>query len=424
MRKLSNLLLFVALAVVGVVILGIIAAYLVEFKSDDDRILFFALSLIPFVLVCVLFTIIQNRKLFKERDQVQQKLLRLTKGDLSEYFNPETYVLLKSITEDMNNLITKQGSVIGSMQQSSEYLIHSTGEISSKLDSFQKNIFEESEHIHNIVNDITSAKDKTDEIATSANKQLLGLLSFIATMEEYTKLVSNVEHQVKISDDLSQKTSRLSNSGKEALESLNSSISKIHKNSQEMTNITEIITDISDQTNLLALNAAIEAARAGEFGRGFAVVADEITKLADQTSGSIKEINDLININNEEVSIGLERVEDTEIKMKEISESVSKITKMMGEISEKTGRQVRLIERMNKMSNEEINTRADEMTDSVKDQKFALDNILENISNIEDLSKNNMKTIKEITDSAKFLASLTDKLKNIVIYFKVSNSGD
>lgn len=59
----------------------------------------------------------------------------------------------------------------------------------------------------------------------------------------------------------------------------------------KITTLTKVIKEIADQTTLLALNASIEAARAGEAGRGFSVVANEIGSLADQSAGTVKNIN-------------------------------------------------------------------------------------------------------------------------------------
>ena len=96
-----------------------------------------------------------------------------------------------------------------------------------------------------------------------------------------------------------------------------------------MQNIVGIINDISDKINLLSLNAAIEAARAGDAGRGFAVVADEISKLADQTAHSIKEISDLIQENETEISRGTENVRASVEMISQIISGVNVISEFI-----------------------------------------------------------------------------------------------
>ncbi len=62
----------------------------------------------------------------------------------------------------------------------------------------------------------------------------------------------------------------------------------------EVERMTEFVEDVSDETQLLALNAAIEAARAGAHGLGFAVVAGEVGRLAKTTHESTLTIKRLV----------------------------------------------------------------------------------------------------------------------------------
>ena len=54
------------------------------------------------------------------------------------------------------------------------------------------------------------------------------------------------------------------------------------------------INKITMRTNMLSINASIEAAKAGALGKGFSVVANEIKSLADESSESSKNIQQII----------------------------------------------------------------------------------------------------------------------------------
>ncbi|TFW21360.1 HAMP domain-containing protein [Massilia arenosa] len=79
-----------------------------------------------------------------------------------------------------------------------------------------------------------------------------------------------------------------------ATDSISGKLATLSDKAANINAVLTTITKVADQTNILSLNAAIEAEKAGEAGRGFAVVATEIRRLADQTSVSTWDIEQML----------------------------------------------------------------------------------------------------------------------------------
>ena len=129
-------------------------------------------------------------------------------------------------------------------------------------------------------------------------------------------------------DDLSNIAKQSFDEGKIGEESINDAMAameQIKEKTNKITEFTSIISEISDQTNLLSLNASIEAARAGEYGRGFAVVAMEVTKLAEKTMTSVKEVKSLIHETIKTVNYGYTCVNNSSESLKKLIHNVQKV---------------------------------------------------------------------------------------------------
>ncbi len=98
--------------------------------------------------------------------------------------------------------------------------------------------------------------------------------------------------------------------------------------SKNIDDIVNTIRGIADQTNLLALNAAIEAARAGEAGRGFSVVADEVRKLSVSTADATAEITKVVQENTD-------LIRNIDHKLNSVTESALEGTEKVSNVSDK-----------------------------------------------------------------------------------------
>ena len=227
-----------------------------------------------------------------------------------------------------------------------------------------------------------------------------------SSFEEAKKSKENLERTCLYINEVSNDVLGLSKNVDEAANSeisLASSMKSLADQAKNVKDVLNIIDDIADQTNLLALNAAIEAARAGEHGRGFAVVADEVRQLAERTQNSLSEINATINLIVEAISNSSQTIGDN--------------AKKAGELCKKSAQINEKIENMNQLMNESVSLNETSTKDYLETGN-KVEELIKGIVNIDEISKQNSKSMDEISLAAAHLSKMTDNLNTSLSKFR------
>ena len=190
------------------------------------------------------------------------------------------------------------------------------------LDSALKLVLDNSGAILGEAGNISSA---ADDLSRRTEQQAATLEEFAAALTEITASVASAaEGASKASDVVTDARKNAEASGTVVREAVDA-MGEIASSSDQISRIISVIDDIAFQTNLLALNAGVEAARAGDAGRGFAVVASEVRALAQRSSDAAREINTLISTSGSQVKRGVELVDKAGNALTEIVTSVGDI---------------------------------------------------------------------------------------------------
>lgn len=185
------------------------------------------------------------------------------------------------------------------------------------------------------------------DLSSRTEQQASSLEQTAASMEELTATVKQNADNAQQANQLAATASSVAGKGGTVVSQVVSTMEAINASSRKIVDIISVIEGIAFQTNILALNAAVEAARAGEQGRGFAVVASEVRALAGRSAEAAKEIKALIGDSVTQISQGSELVHLAGNTMKEIVDSVRRVTDIMGEITAATSEQSAGIEQVN-----------------------------------------------------------------------------
>ena len=365
-----------------------------EQNSQNTKTFIITCAVITVILIAVVLFIL-SRAIIKPIKNIVANLTEMSdeiksgKGDLTKKLEVSGKDEISNIKSSINDLTSELRSVIESVKG----LANENSSIAEQLSSTSAQTTNLTNKSSLIVTDTTNmAKTMSEEIKSS--------------FEEAKKSKENLERTCLYINEVSNDVLGLSKNVDEAANSeisLASSMKSLADQAKNVKDVLNIIDDIADQTNLLALNAAIEAARAGEHGRGFAVVADEVRQLAERTQNSLSEINATINLIVEAISNSSQTIGDN--------------AKKAGELCKKSAQINEKIENMNQLMNESVSLNETSTKDYLE-TGHKVEELIKGIVNIDEISKQNSKSMDEISLAAAHLSKMTDNLNTSLSKFR------
>lgn len=330
--------------------------------------------------------------------------------------------LLKSKVDSLLEVVSKaaSGDLTGRVVISGDDAIGQLGNGLAKM----------FDNLRSLLNNVQKAgiqvTTSATEIAASAKQQeATGIeqaqtsVEILSTTKEISantsQLLKTMEDATQVADYTTAATAEAQNNLKRmdltmqhmvsATDSINAKLAALSEKASNINSVLITITKVADQTNILSLNAAIEAEKAGEAGRGFSVVATEIRRLADQTSVSTWDIEQMLKEMQSAVSasvMGMDKFSE------EIRRSVGEVRNVAEQLSG-------VMDQVQKLA-----PQFDAVLQGMQSQAVGASQISETMMNLNDATQQTVESLKATSEAVHQLQYAAGDLQASVSNFAVT----
>lgn len=371
------------------------------------------LSLIGAVLAAFYLT----RSIAKPLSALTQVAVKISKGDLTQVV-PEVKSRdeVRDLSEAFTLMIENLRTLIKSVNNASQELVNSGQELAVSSEDVTKVSEQVALAVSELAKGASEQAISAEKGAFKINEIVEGLSSITKDMSQANKMVEEAQDAVKFGKESVEFQETKVNENVKVSRHVAESILLLSDKSKEIGKILDVIRSISNQTNLLALNAAIEAARAGEAGKGFSVVAEEIRKLAEQSGGSVKQIETMIEEVQSSVDTAVIQMNKSEAVVNEQNSALNQTIKAFGDIAEVFESITQKIRFVSKAS-EVLDKNASDAGDAITDIASVAEESAANSQELAASAEEQTSTIHQVAKSADYLSMLSHQLQEGVNQF-------
>ena len=365
------------------------------------------IALVVTLIVLGIFLLLDSRRYFQQSQQREQ-----VASQAIQVQNSAVLKLLDEIEPLQDGDLTVEASVDEAF----------TGTIADAINSSIETLRRLVATIDGASNQVSSASkdaaNTTRELAHTSESQAKDIAGATQSITLMAQSMETVSTDAKHSAEVAQRSIDIANSGtqavqdtingmdniREQIQETSKRLKRLGESSQEISNIVSLINDIADQTNILALNAAIQASSAGEAGRGFAVVADEVQRLAERSTGAIKQVEDLvktIQVDMHEAIISMEQTTTEVVDGAKLAENAGQALDQIEGVSNELAK---LVNSISDTANQNANSAV---------------HISQSMLTIEDVTRKTSSDANYIADAISSLADMSEKLKHQVSDFRL-----